>query len=114
MSYSIEFTRQAEADLRHIYEYIAAELQSFQGAEKLLARLESKIFSLEQLPERHHRYPQEPWHSRGLRVMVVNRYCVFYIPHSEQKIVSIIRVIYGGRDIEKIFSESTDDILSEG
>lgn len=54
MSYSIEMTRQADADLREIFERIAIELHSPQSAEKLLAKLESKIFSLDQMPERRH------------------------------------------------------------
>ena len=111
MSYSIEITLQADADLRDIFEHIAMELRSLQSAEKLLARLENKIFSLDQMPERYHRYQHEPWFSRGMRVMAVGQYCVFYIPNSAQKKVSIIRVIYGGRDIETILAENINDIL---
>lgn len=110
MSYSIEMTRQADADLREIFERIAIELHSPQSAEKLLAQLESKIFSLDQMPERRHRYQHEPWLSRGMRVMIVDTYCIFCIPNSAQKTVSIIRVLYGGRDIETILAENTNDI----
>lgn len=110
MSYSIEMTRQADAGLREIFERIAIELHTLQSAEKLLAQLESKIFSLEQMPERYHRYQHEPWLSRGMRVIVVGKYCVFYIPNSAQKTVSIIRVLYGGRDIETVLAENEDHI----
>lgn len=110
MNYSIEITRQADADLREIFEHIATELHSIESAENVLARLERKIFSLDQMPERYHRYQHEPWLSRGLRVMVVGKYCVFYIPNSAQKKISIIRVLYGGRDIETILTKNTDNI----
>ena len=110
MSYSIEMTRQADADLREIFEHIAMELHSVESAENLLARLERKIFSLGQMPERYHRYQREPWLSRGLRVMVVGKYCVFYIPNLAQKKVSIIRVLYGGREIETLLAENEDHI----
>jgi toxin ParE1/3/4 len=52
------------------------------------------------MPERFRAYEREPWHSRGLRIMPVDNYCVLYIPDIEKAIVTIIRVMYGGRDIE--------------
>ncbi len=113
MTYFVELTRQAETDLRDLFDYVAVVLQSPQSAENLLARLENKILSLEHMPERHHRYRAEPWYSRGLRVMVVDPYYVFYIPRPNQQIVSIIRVIYGARDIERLLAEDADDVFSK-
>lgn len=46
-------------------------------------------------------YEREPWHSRDLRIMPVDNYLVFYIPNREEQTVKIMRVIYGGRDIDK-------------
>lgn len=100
MSYQIKISAQAETDLRSIYEYIAFELKSAQNAAGQLDRLEEEIFGLDQLPERHRLYEKEPWRSRGLRVMPVDNYLVFYIPNHQTESVSIIRVMYGGRDID--------------
>ncbi len=108
MTYSIEITAQAETDLRNIFEYIAWDLQSPQNAEGQLVRLEQKIESLRKMPNRFRRYEQEPWYSRGMRWMVVDHYCVFYIPRQEPNIVSIIRVLYGGRDIDMILANDTE------
>lgn len=99
MSYSAEISEQANADLRGIFKYIAFELQSVQNAAGQLSRLEKNILSLNHMPERFRRYSREPWLSRGLRIMPVDNYCVFYIPDLDKKIVNIIRVMYGGRDI---------------
>jgi len=99
MRYQIIISSQAETDLRGIFEYIAYELKSVQNAVGQLNRLEESIFSLNQMPERFRRYSREPWHSRGLRVMPVDHYLVFYIPNHDEKSVSIVRVMYGGRDI---------------
>jgi toxin ParE1/3/4 len=99
MSYSVEISEQANGDLRGIYEYIAFKLQSLQNAVGQLSRLEKNILSLSEMPKRCRRYGEEPWFSRGLRVMPVDHYCVFYIPDDEKKIVSVLRVMYGGRDI---------------
>lgn len=56
--------------------------------------------SLEQMPERFREYENEPWHSRGLRIMLVDNYCVLYIPNEESTVVTVIRVMYRGRNID--------------
>ncbi len=98
--FEIEISDQAETDLRGIYEYIAFELQSPENAGGQLTRLEENIMGLSKMPGRFRGYENEPWRSRGLRIMPVDNYCVFYIPNEEKAIVTIIRVMYGGRDME--------------
>lgn len=100
MRYDVRISNQAEADLRSIFEYIAFELQSVQNAVGQLDRLEESILSLDQMPDRYRAYEKEPWHNRGLRVMPVDNYVVFYIPDHDTKVVNIVRVMYGGRDID--------------
>lgn len=100
MIFEIEISDQADNDLRNIYEYIAFELQSPDNASGQLDRLEKGISSLDQMPERFREYEKEPWHSRGLHIMPVDNYCVLYILDIDKAVVTIIRVMYGGRDIE--------------
>lgn len=99
MKYRIEITRQAEQDLRGIYEYIAFSLLSPQHALGQLERLEKQIKNLDYMPERFRLYEKEPWHSRGLRLMPVDSFIVFYLKSEE--IVTIIRIMYDGRDIDE-------------
>lgn len=100
MSYEIALTPEASRDLREIYRYIAVELQAEQTADRLLDRLEESILKLQELPERFRVYDREPWRSRNLRMMPVDHYLVFYIPDTEAKTVTVLRVIYGGRDMD--------------
>jgi len=100
MIFEIKISAQADNDLRNVYEYIAYELQSPENASEQLDRLEESILSLDQMPERFRVYEKEPWHSRGLRIMPVDNYCVLYIPDMKNALVTIIRVMYGGRDID--------------
>lgn len=100
MIFTVEISEQADRDLRAIYEYIAFELSSPVNASGQLDRLENRIISLEEMPERYQRYEKEPWHSRGLRIFPVDNYVVCYIADTENRIVTVIRVMYGGRDIE--------------
>ncbi len=100
MIYEVTTTDPADADLRGIYEYIAFELLSPDNASGQLERLEEHIIGLEEYPEKFRHYEKEPWHSRGLRVMPVDNYLVFYIPDRDAGIVTVIRVMYAGRDID--------------
>lgn len=109
MTFQINITRQAEDDLRNVFEYIALELQSVQNAVAQISRLEKAIFSLDQMPQRYRAYQKEPWHSRGLRVMPVDNYLVFYIPYPDTLNVEIIRVMYGGRDADTQLNKITKE-----
>lgn len=100
MNYQITLTTQAQADLRDIFRYIAAELQSPQNALGQLARLEQAIASLDRMPERFRLYDAPKWRERNLRIMQVDHYLVFYIPNHDRATVTVLRVMYGGRDIE--------------
>lgn len=99
MIYTVQISSRAESDLREIYAYIAYELLSPPTAAQQLQRLEENILSLDQMPNRYPAYQKEPWYSRGLRVMSVDNYLVFYIPNAATQTVTVIRVMYGGRDI---------------
>ena len=101
MIFTVEMTTAAKEDMKNIYEYIAFTLMSPQNAAKQLDRLEKAIMSLDNMPMRFRRYETEPWHSRGLRIMPVDNFVVLYIPNEETKIVTIIHVMYGGRNIDE-------------
>lgn len=58
-------------------------------------------FSLDEFTERYRRYETEPWHSLGMRVLPIDNFVVLYIPDLEEKIVRIVTVMYGGRDISE-------------
>ncbi len=107
MIYKVETSLQAEEDLRGIFEYIAFELLSPENAGRQLERLEKQILSLNEMPERFSKYGKEPWHSRGLRFVAVDNYIVFYILDTSARTVTVLRVIYSGRNMEKQLSVNT-------
>ena len=107
MIFKVIISAQAENDLRGIFEYITFELLSPENAEKQLDRLEKQILTLDEMPERFPRYGKEPWYSRGLRFAEIDNYIVFYIPDIEEQTVTILRVMYSGRNIEEQLSIHT-------
>ena len=100
MIYEVELSEQADSDLRGIFEYIAFELQSPENAIGQLDRLEEQILSLDAMPKRYRKYEKEPRKSRELHILPVDNYVILYIPNSDKKVVTILRVMYAGRDID--------------
>ena len=106
MIFHVAYSAEARQDLRDIYEYIACELLVPETAAGQTERIMKAIRSLEQMTMRHRLYEEEPWHSQGLRVLPVDNYLVFYLPDENSATVNIIRIMYGGRDIDKQLNES--------
>ena len=107
MIFYVAYSAEARQDLRDIYEYIAYELLVPETATGQTERIMKAIRSLEQIPMRHRLYEEEPWHSQGLRVLPVDNYLVFYLPDEISATVSIIRIMYGGKDIAAELLEMT-------
>ena len=89
------------------FSHESVQLQSVQNAVGQISRIEESINSLDQMPDRFRAYGKEPWYSRGLRVMPVDNYIVFYIPNHDTKVVNVVRVMYGGRNIDTQLSRFT-------
>ena len=114
MIYDVKISEQARLDMKSIYERIVYVIMEPSIAEKQYTRIENAIYGLDQMPERHRQYEKEPWRSRNLRVMPVDNYIVFYIVNNMERTVTAMRVMYGGRNIEKEFddmAESEDSVL---
>ncbi len=99
MKYEVRLSSQTAADLNIIFEYISTELCEKETALNLINLLQKNILSLSEMPGRYRIYESEPWKSRNVHVMTVKSYLIFYAVDKECKIVNIIRIIYGSRDI---------------
>lgn len=105
MSWNIVYTAGARRDLRKIYEYIAQDLSAPETAAGQVQRIMREIRTLDEMPMRFRLYEEEPWRSEGVRFFPVDNYLVFYLPEEPGNTVSIIRIMYGGRDIRRQLSE---------
>lgn len=72
-----------------------------QNANAQLSRIEKAIASLDQMPERYRVYDRKNWRERNLRIMPVDKYLVFYVPTHDYSTVEVMRIMYGGRDIDR-------------
>ena len=101
MTYDVIITDQALLDMKTTYTHIALVLMEPVLAEEQYTRLENAAYSLAHMPERFRRYEKEPWRSRNLRVVPIDNYLMFYIADHKRRAVTILRILYGKRDIEK-------------
>ncbi len=101
----IVYTLKAKQDLQDIYEYIAYTLLAPETARRMTARIMKAIRSLESMPERNPLYKEEPWRSQGIRFLPVKNYLIFYIVNASTDTVTIVRIMYGGRDISHQLEE---------
>ena len=104
MNMKIVYTYSARKDLRDIYEYIAHTLLAPETARSLIEKIMSEVRSLEESPERNSLYRDEPWRSHGVRFLPVKNYLVFL----DIETVSIVRIMYGGRDISRQLHETIE------
>ena len=109
MRYRVELSAQAVKDLRGIYRYIAYELRTPDSVDGQLLQLEDSICGLAEMEEDAPYYDAEPWRTRGLRRMSVDRYALFYLTDREECIVTVVRVMYVGGDAEAHLAADDED-----
>lgn len=109
MIYDIKISNEANLDLKSIYEYIAFSLLSPETAMKQLDRLETGILSLRQFSKRFKLYRNMLWHNLELRIKPIDNFLVFYVSDDETQLVTILRVLYQGRNIPNLLSDSLPD-----
>ena len=110
MSYLVNISEEAEEDLRSIYYYINHNLLAPATARAQIARIKKNILGLDFMPTMFKLYYKEPWYSRGLRIMPVDKYVVLYLIDEVNEVVNIVRVIYGGMDIERQLNKRNTSI----
>jgi len=104
-NYHVQYSAEAVEDLRNIYQYIAVELQAPQAAQGQVDRVRKMIRSLSLTSTRFAAVEWEPWASMGMQKVPVNHYLVFYLVENAEATVTVVRIFYGGRNIEEIVNE---------
>jgi toxin ParE1/3/4 len=104
VTHKVVFRPAAAADLISIYDYIA-EKSGFEGAAGYIDRIEVACMSLANFPERGTRHDDL---APGVRLIGFERSATiaFRVGRST---VRIVRVFYGGRDVENLLKGEPND-----
>ena len=108
MNYHVLLFPQAQTDLESIYDYIAFRLLEQGTAARIYRELSAAIQSLDMFPSRNPLLGKEPWRSKGYRKLLIGNYLALYSVNESTKTVEVVKIIYAGRDIEKILTESIE------
>jgi len=99
--YKVKFTPLAESDMGGIYQYIFNTLSAPMAAENLIDEIELKTKRLEDMPYSCPVVNDEVLKSKGYRKLVVKNYIALYVISDDEKLVTIMRVVYAASDYEK-------------
>ena len=102
--YEVKISKQAEHQLKEIFQYISYTLQAPGTAKKMLDLLEKEILSLSSFPNRIPLTQDEPWHSQGVHKMVVKNYLVYFWVDENTQTVHITAVVYDRRDQKQLLA----------
>lgn len=97
--YSIEYSSEAVNDLKDIYSYIAFNLSVPNTARKQTTRITKGIRTLNSMPARHPIVDFEPWNNMNVHKLYIDNFSLT---------VSILRIMYKGRDVQNIVNNLID------
>ncbi|MCL1930818.1 MAG: type II toxin-antitoxin system RelE/ParE family toxin [Treponema sp.] len=94
----------AEEDILNTIIYIADVLKAPTAANNLLDEIEKHEEILENTPNIYPLVPDEYLAQNGLRFALIKNYLMFYTINEDEKVVTVIRFLYGRRDWKNILS----------
>jgi len=103
MIYSVDFSKQAADDLSEITRYISEELYNPQAARRFYNEVTNKLTLLREQPYMFPLYHDEELSAKGIHSIVIGNFLMFFVVDDEKKVVSIVRILYGRRDIPYLF-----------
>ena len=98
IKYKVILTNRAEIELNEIFEYISKTLMAEKAAYDLMNKIEKQILILENVPEAFSVIEHYSDSQNIYRKLVINNYVAIYRVDKENKIVHVVRIVYGGRN----------------
>lgn len=100
--YRVEYSQEALVDIKSIYTYISQILHAPLTARRQVNRIRKEIRDLEAFPTRYVLVEWEPWASMKTHRLPIDNYVVFYLVDEQAMAVKIVRIVYGGRNLEDL------------
>lgn len=100
--YRVEYSQEALVDIKSIYTYISQILHAPLTARRQVNRIRKEIRDFEAFPTRYVLVEWEPWASMKMHRLPIDNYVVFYLVDEQAMAVKIVRIVYGGRNLEDL------------
>ncbi len=101
-NFSYRFTEKAEQDLDEILRYISVDLVNPTAAQNLGRKVFEKIDMVRTFPESGAPVDNEFLADKTVRKLSVDNYVIYYKAYYEENVISIIRIVYGKRNLDEI------------
>ena len=98
-------TKRAESDLDGIVSYIAVELANSQAASDFVDKLQDNIEEAIVFSESGFLVDNEFLQVENARKKLVGNYIMYYLPDTEEKVIYILRIVYGKRNMDEILKK---------
>lgn len=100
--YSYCFTEKAEQDFDEILHYILVDLANPAAAQKLGRKMFEQIDMVRAFPDSGASVDNEFLSDKSVRKLSVDNYIIYYKAHYDEKTISVIRIVYGKRNLDEI------------
>lgn len=100
--FGYRLTKRAEFDLDEIVSYIAVELANPQAASDFVDKLQDNIEEARDFPESGPLVHNEFLQVENVRKKLVGNYIVYYLADTGEKMIYILRIVYGQRNLDEI------------
>jgi len=105
MNYSVNITDLAEEDILVTVKYISGVLKNPIAANNLLDEIERHEKILEEMPNIYPFVKDEYLSQKGIKYVIIKNYLMFYTIDENNKIVNVIRFLYGRMNWQIILKE---------
>lgn len=103
--YAYCFTEKAEQDLDEILRYIAVDLDNPIAAKGFFEKVFDKIDTVRCFPESGALVDNEFLADKAVRKLLVDHYVIYYKVFYDQKMLYIVRIAYGKRNLDEILRQ---------
>ncbi len=100
--FDYHFTQKAVRDLEEILHYISVELSNPQAATRLNTHIFQNIDILRNFPEMGAIVDNEFIKDKTVRKVTVGHFILYYKNHYDAKSITILRILYGKRNLNEI------------
>lgn len=103
--FGYRLTKRAESDLDGIVSYISVVLANPQAASDFVDKLQDNIEETRAFPESGSLVHNEFLQVENVRRKLVGNYIMYYLPDMGEKIIYILRIVYGKRNMDAILKK---------
>lgn len=101
--YSYQFTEKASEDLDEILHYISNELDNPVATQNFIKKIFEQIDVVRTFPDSGSLVINEFLSDKSIRKFIVGNYIVYYKAHYQEKMINIVRIVYGKRNQDEVF-----------